>query len=506
MAMMRKKQHIVAALIIFLYGLLVLATTYFFDLKKDALDFHTRDYAFYMETYARAFDSSRTSNLSIQPEGKNMFFMFGTDGAHGVHATIHFEPIKYAFSAVYQIAGVEGVFITFSALFWFPVIYTYIALRRFGLRRALLSVVTYVLVPWGIVWAARDVRPITLLAPSIAILSIGLLARRPPWELCVATLFLFSIREEAIIFSLPLIVVAYVTHRDAFRSIASVCAVGAAALAWYYTALVLGNFFEIPLLIGRSSVEILIDCLVVLLVLGVVVTFANAVRSKKMSDVFVPRSTTVHANLRMRFCVLCLPALVALAVVLFEGGGIILSDSRFLPVLWVSVWYVVTATALLSTHTASINVHGYCAIAVATVAVISAPSFLSQIAELHVRATQSYLPHRIANERAAENSKTVVLTDYAAHQAFVANDTVYTFDRLPSWMVEDGSRFWPHNFDVLVEMIHSGTVESVIVSVNRVDDIRMFAEATSVEIVSMVTDGAYVQIYMQKDDATGNFF
>jgi hypothetical protein len=55
-------------------------------------------------------------------------------------------------------------------------------------------------------------------------------------------------------------------------------------------------------------------------------------------------------------------------------------------------------------------------------------------------------------------------------------------------------------------MIHSGTVESVIVSVNRVDDIRMFAEATSVEIVSMVTDGAYVQIYMQKDDATGNFF
>jgi hypothetical protein len=71
-------------------------------------------------------------------------------------------------------------------------------------------------------------------------------------------------------------------------------------------------------------------------------------------------------------------------------------------------------------------------------------------------------------------------------------------------VVEDGSRFWPHNFDVLVEMIHSGTVESMIVSVNRVDDIRMFAEATSVEIVDMVTDGAYVQIYMQKDAATGN--
>ena len=179
-----------------------------------------QDYQYFYGLVVRAGDSNYMPQLSVQPIGKNIFFVGGTNAIEAkdnLYKSIHFEPIKYGTIFLYQlIPHTEALFLFYSILFFIPLLYfSYVATRKVpGLIVLLLSLL-YIFFPSSINVSAENIRPYNLFAPIILIAYTAILFKRPRWEQITAIGALVFTREEGLFFALPLLGIVYL---EAYRN------------------------------------------------------------------------------------------------------------------------------------------------------------------------------------------------------------------------------------------------------------------------------------------------
>lgn len=158
-----------------------LATILFNQLTLQAMEFHTRDYTYYLQFAAKLLHDRLTPHYSLNPEGPNFLGFHGIDGEAGLHQAVHIEPIKSLDALVYAIFRTSTALIVWrSLLFFAPILYF---LRVFPTptpsdrRFAALFVLLYCLYPATPMAAVYDLRPFGLLAPAFLAFNTLFLAR-----------------------------------------------------------------------------------------------------------------------------------------------------------------------------------------------------------------------------------------------------------------------------------------------------------------------------------------
>lgn len=195
----------------FILAIYVVAVTFAFFfavVKWQGLAYHTRDFPFYMEFYAKVFDPTLPDLANSSPEGVNLFEFKGIDGYPTLHHAIHFEPVKYILAALFKIVPhPEFLFLIFSALYFTPLLFLAYLLEREKLLLLCSSTLSllYVLYPSSLIAATHDLRPFVLLVPALFFAAAAMLLRRSLPEQLFALFALFLVREEGIIFAIPLI-------------------------------------------------------------------------------------------------------------------------------------------------------------------------------------------------------------------------------------------------------------------------------------------------------------
>jgi hypothetical protein len=196
-----------------------------------ALDYDAIDGSFFLGFYDKFLTPGAAH--TINPEGKNIFFFSGTDGERSLHQDIHFEPVKYLLGFLYQAFGPVSVMIAIAAVVFSPLLYGAFLARSGALTKAgavLLAV--YAAFPAVFYAASSGMRPSALLAPLVLLCFLSLSYGRPLREQLAFFVALFLVREEAILFGIPIIAAVF-ARAGALRAHAAVWLAGSVSFALY---------------------------------------------------------------------------------------------------------------------------------------------------------------------------------------------------------------------------------------------------------------------------------
>lgn len=172
--------------------------------RYQALNGNNIDYSFFLQFTVKAFSSSLSHELSINPynRGENMFFIAGPDGSP-MWRWLHTETIKIIPTLLYTATNSLLVSYCFYIFFFFfPLLYgAYLVWDRERLRGTVaLALVALALYPASFLNATDYLRPYSLLLPFFICFFLSILYRRPFTEKIIFLLLLLSVREEALSF------------------------------------------------------------------------------------------------------------------------------------------------------------------------------------------------------------------------------------------------------------------------------------------------------------------
>ena len=191
---------------IFLYCLAVAASYLFCYTKLYALGYHTRDYPFYLQFAAKSLDPALSKLYSINPFGYNFLGLDGIEGMSGLYQTIHLEPIKFVYAAIYRVSGSPlPIFLLFGLLFFAPPLYLGWRLQmRDRLDGYFLIILTllFILFPASLLVIADDLRPYTLLVAFFLLAFLSIHLKAPQWHTLLFFCLMLTCREEALLFAL----------------------------------------------------------------------------------------------------------------------------------------------------------------------------------------------------------------------------------------------------------------------------------------------------------------
>ncbi|HVV39386.1 MAG TPA: hypothetical protein VHD31_03665 [Candidatus Paceibacterota bacterium] len=210
--MIRISTRVQITILALLYVLLSCAV-FAFGVHKSVYSVSSTDRVYYEEFYAGALDKNSPQRFSNPPQGTSIIFA-GPDGAAGLHAGIHFEPIKYAAAAVWTVfGGAHAVELFYIALFFLPLLYGgYILYARGGDTTLFLCLLAYAFSPAVLNTATDDLRPYIALLPGVLLFFLSVLYKRPVWEKFLFLNLVLAVREEALLLVLP--VLAYLFVRE----------------------------------------------------------------------------------------------------------------------------------------------------------------------------------------------------------------------------------------------------------------------------------------------------
>jgi hypothetical protein len=191
------------AFVLAVFGLMVLVSSICLTLKRDALQFHTRDYNYFIEQAARLADPQMTKRFTLNIEGYNFLGQQGIEGVKSLYHAIHTEYFRYTYAVLYGIFHrTEPIFIFYSILFFLPILYfALIAFYEGGnvWKQAFFFTLLYVLFPATLNTVTTDLRPRMLFVPAWIMVSLAIYFHRPFIEKLIFFVLLLSIREETIL-------------------------------------------------------------------------------------------------------------------------------------------------------------------------------------------------------------------------------------------------------------------------------------------------------------------
>jgi hypothetical protein len=449
-----------------LYSLAVAASFLLAASTYASLRFHTRDYAFYAQFAAKLLDSQAKSSYSLNPEGSNWLGARGIEGQKSLHQTIHFEPVKYFYAAVYRLTGSTLVLLALIAVAYFlPVIALagrYAPLDASDAHAGRLLALLYALTPSALFSASYDLRPVVFLAPFFLLGLLAIELDRPRWEQVLWFNALFLAREEAFIAAAVLLLFQWARDRASADAQRTRAWLAASYLAWgvVYAAFVVWTGY--PTLAGQLAAAIGmkvrvspgISSLIAVGLLALFVATGRALRGwlnsgwRQRQDLRLVALSTIALPLGVQFLRLEWPGWADFWPGWFPWA---LSTPRY-------GIYSVTLIGLMAVGwrcDVARRFRGGLRPALVSAVVLAAGASLWCYSRAFASCLEDRAPARAvwSLRSSLDRRHTYLMADYATHQAFYDFENVFVVERLPWYLAPNSPRYLPQSRARIVQLL-----------------------------------------------------
>ncbi len=503
----------VTALAAGIYTLSVAFSVYLLELKRRGLQFHTRDYNYFVEQAARLADPQLKDQFALNIEGYNFLGLQGVEGAASLIHAIHTEYFRYSYAALYALfRSPLALYIFYSLVFFLPVIYIAFLYRRSAFqnwRLLLLFILLYCLFPATFFAVTADLRPRLLFIPAWCLVVLAVAAHRPFLEKLLLFGLLLSIREEGIILGAGVLALNFIWTQGKpgrWKQTALLFALDLAALAFFLWFMRLGGYTRVDAVFDPRIV--IRDAIYQYWYLGLA---AAAAALLGMAFVWRRRSHYLREYL---FLLVYLGMTAVSGFQAFretlrlfelegEVGPVTLGDILHrnltdpLLALWAYLALLLLVLLLEFTRGAWKGL---------------LQGFLVGLCLFFAAYSLSALPPRVAEWRAGQgparlvwdfvNShdryETDVLADYDTYQAFYNFDRVLVFNRLPLWDTLPEKRYYPENRPALVRLVRE-RLEYVVIARHSLEEISSVLEEAGVQARTLAENETYTILRLLPD-------
>jgi len=432
--------------------------------KQHNLDFHSRDYPFYIQFISKLTDSNLTNQYTLNPNGHNAINYIGIDGKRSFHQTIHFEPIKYILSLIY-LFNQSPLFLFFitSFIYFSPILYIslfYKTHNKEDCQYVIFFALLFAFYPSTIQAALHDLRPFSFLTPFFILSILSIHFKRPAIETTVFVILLLLSREESLFFSI--IVIAYSVF---YREIGEENTNRVKFLTPIYLVFLFSNslyfvWIENEYKSGPYHFYGLIFASIFI---------ASLFLLKKGSITAIFKTTRINQNAFpvIAYCLIFIPLTYHYLRVngfAFSHKDILFSPRYnmyfvFLLILSFISWPIIKTSSKRRLLKA-LRVFFFISMTLslfflAYFVAIKSPNVIDKYKE-------SNLIHQ--TRQVTNKYKTHILCDYATYQAFYDYENVIVYNRLPYYLVESyHKRYYPNNKNILQKLLRED-VEYIVIS------------------------------------------
>ena len=499
-----KRRHWIV-LSLSIYILAVILSTSLMVLKRDALQFHTRDYNYFVEQAARLTDPNLEKKFALNIEGYNLLGLQGIEGVKSLYHAIHAEYFRYIYVILYAIfQNVLPLYIFYSLFFFLPIVY--LAFLPHRDRRAHLFLwigfsLLYLLFPATLNSVTSDLRPRMLFASAWSLAVLAVVYRRPFAEKLVSLGLLMAIREEGILLALFVIALNFLLMRGKPNR-------------WRQTLIFLA---------------------LVLAASGAFLAFMAWGEYQRVDNAYNPLNflTTLLSDPRLlaSITLLLVTALAGLYWIKKRFGF----NAILLPAIYLGAvgltgvqWLRDTQRAFISLNAAQATFWEYFLAAITNettaltfyIAILGLVLFWSStrgqprrlltaliaaLAAVFAFTTVAYMPPQIAQWRLNlaparlvwdfvdqhDRYQTSLLLDYATYQAFYNFDQVIVYNRLPLWDTVPEKRYYPQNKPAVALQIKKG-IQYAVIARESLPNVLELAEIAGVPASEYASNDRYI--------------
>lgn len=514
--------------LIFLFILALIIGLVFASLHYNALNYH-KDFSFYLQFIAKLFNPELSNRYSFNASGHNFFGMITYEGALGFHHTVHFELIKYPFAVLYAISRSPfTILFVFTALYFSPILQLgFYQKAKSTHEQIFISLIAALLIFYPLVYPAaiNDIRPRMLYNAAIPLLILSIYYQRPKWEQIAAFIFFLSLREESVIFSIPIILFSFLEHKKngtnksipfTFFGLWLLYLIGIILFytnAGYIYDPAWDSFFSIrtnpPLLIALGIIG--------LGILGIAAFIystlnkpsdKNSLLNKWAGALKQDEHELFYKALQLiTYGGLLLPILAQFYIWLKENfiqSGIVsrrimltqaikaLFYSEHLGILFVSLLiFVFLIWQYFPVRKLRLIITSALVILLATSLYLSAinvwPSLYNQA--LLDKAEAAGIIFDLRNKTLA--SEDSILTDFTTYHAFFEYENVYVYERLPWYVVSGDTRYFDENIEYLDEIMIK-EIEFIAVSINKQGTIEALLNRTNLDTIIYAENDLFI--------------
>lgn len=489
-----------------IFAILVCFSTWMLVQKRDSLQFHTRDYNYFMEQAARITDNQMTKKFALNIEGYNMLGLQGIEGTKSLLHAIHNEYFRYTYVALYWIfQNTLVIYIFYSIVFLFPIIY--LALQKdigsiVGRRRLVFFTLLFVLFPAFTNTITADLRPRMLFVSAWCLIIFSIQLEKPFWEKFLFFGFLLFIREEGIILGLFIILLNFIKMKDRReRWLQTFVFVAADIFAFglFLAFMNWGEYFRVdfvydPIRLLNSFLTqnlSLVLCGFALIVAAIIVVW------KKHKSQF---------NNLLLLLVYFIPVAITLIQVIRDASNwynyateagifnywdfylqVISASGSSLFFYMILVFLVILFEYLHKKYSSILQV-----ILFILYLVFLATTFVStpkKISEMVSKIPNAKLVWEFKTNH--DRYKTNVLLDYATYQAFYDFNKVIVYNRLPSTMVLPDDRFMPKSIPFLIPLLQE-RMEYAVISRESKPTVEHLASLAGLPISEVAANDDYI--------------
>ena len=501
-----RQQKILIALII--YILSVIFSVNLLILKRDALQFHRRDYNYFVEQAARLTDPRLTKSFALQIEGYNLLGLQGIEGVKNLYHAIHTEYFRYMYVMLYGIfRDPLPLFVFYSLIFYLPILYLAILPypddRQHNVQWLLFSLL-YLIFPATLSSVTADLRPRVLIAAVWCVAVLAIHFDRPFLEKLVFFLMLIGIREEAIFLGTVLIGLNYIRmdgRRGRNLQTVIFLVIDIIALLAFLAFMRWGGYTRVDelfnplsylqLLLSKYSVFILISATLLIFLLW----YSWKRNQKQFHNVIYLLCYSVAIGLAgfqwlrdtFGWFDIQSPAssvsgydLLILAITDYSTALVFYFLILLIAILW-DFTHGASRKALIAVYS----------ILIVFSTAITLNHYLPKLIEWR----ENVAPARLVWDFTAAHDRydTKVLLDYDTYQAFYNFDKVIVYNRLPVWDALPENRYYPQNKSSLVEQIQSG-MEYAVISRESLEDILDLSGLAGISANEIAANDRYVVI------------
>ena len=461
-------------------------------LRRDALQFHTRDYNYFIEQAARMTDPQMSKRLTLNIEGFNFLGLQGIELAYSLYHAIHTEYFRYTYGVLYGLFhSTLLIYLFYSAVFFLPLLYyAWLARLRAGQglpsiwKAALAFILLFSLLPATFFSVTSDLRPRMLFGSAWMLVALAIFFERPWLEKLLLFGLLIGIREEGILLGVFVILLNALWlwgKPGLWKQTAIFTFLDGLAFALFLAFMRWGGYTRVDsmanpltLLDQIRTPPVLYAVLVGVLLLGLVVLVW--LRQRRPARALLLLLTYLGAVLLPGLQVLrdtlnwtrlqpssAPPSAVYQHIITSSDASLTFSMLLlFLILLW-QVRPGRARRALEGLFAALIVLFGVSSL-------ILVPPVLAGWA----RQTG---PARLVWQFKASHDRlqTQVLLDYSTYQAFYDYENILVYNRLPLWLVYPEDRLYPRNQGILADQIQQ-RVQYAVVSRDSLPDLTHLAQ------------------------------
>lgn len=504
--MVNAKRKQVLVFVLASYTTAVLISVYFLILKRDALQFHTRDYNYFVEQAARLADPQLSNRFSLNIEGYNLLGLQGIEGVRNLYHAIHAEYFRYTYALLYGIfQDTLPLYIFYCLFFFLPLpFYALLAASRPGdaWKAVVFFTLLFILFPATLDTITADLRPRMLFASAWCLAVLAVYYERPFIEKLVAFCLLPLIREEGIFLGVIVIALNFLRMRGKPGRWPQTLVLLSLDLGFLAAFLAFMNWG------GYTRVDALYDPRLV--IADLVPTHLPLILGLAFLVAFLLAYFWLKKRTRLNDLLLLLVYTSAIAITGLQAARVASHwysvQSQLGPVApWDFYMAVVTepTTSLVFYITILLLVllwdytHGAARKLLA--GLLTSLCILFAVTDLAYHPKQvstwqeNIAPARLAWDFARDHDRyrTSVLVDYDTYQAYYNYEDVVVYNRLPLWRADPEVRFYPDNKALLVRLV-AERLGYAVVSQASLADVGELARLAGVTVTQLAANDRYV--------------